>query len=163
MNTIRQQIFEAVVTQLKTIRTANTYQFYGVTGNYLSEIGQKVYAWRSAPTTPAEEFDYLIVRDIDELVKEPTIEAKRVEKQLHIVINIIVRGNNAAEDLRNKYYPDIEIALGVGAANRWGIGTGATRLRLTRSLFDQESDSLAGGIIEFYIDYPQYAWYPYTV
>jgi hypothetical protein len=37
--TLRQQIFEAVVAQLKLIQTANEYQFYGVTGNYNSNLG----------------------------------------------------------------------------------------------------------------------------
>jgi len=163
MSTIRQQIFEAVVAQLKTINTGTQYQFYGVTGNYQSNIGSKVFAWRSAPATQDSEYPFLVVRDLDESVKEPSAEAKRVEKQLHMLINIVTRGNNAADELRKKYYPDIEIALGVGARNRWGLNTGATRPKLTRSLFEQESDALAGGVVEFYIDYPQYAWYPFSV
>lgn len=163
MDTIRQQIFDAVVAQLKTINTGTQYQFYGVTGSYQSNIGSKVYAWRSAPATQDSEYPFLVVRDIDELVKEPSPGAKRHEKHLHMLINIVTRGSNAAEDLRNKYYPDVEIALGVGARDRWGLNTGETVPKLTRSLFEQESDALAGGVIEFYIKYPQYAWYPFAV
>lgn len=163
MKTLRQQIFEAVVTQLKLIKTANQYQFYGVTGNYQSDLGSSVFPWRSAPFTDPSHLPALVVRDIDELVKEASPGAPRVERQLHMQINIIVPGSEAATDLRDKYFADVDIAIGVGRQARWGGISGNTRPRLTRSVLERESDVLAGGIVEFYIDYPTYAFYPYAV
>jgi hypothetical protein len=160
--TLRQQIFEAVVAQLKLIQTANEYQFYGVTGNYNSNLGSSVYPWRSAPFAK-QNLPALVVRDIDELIKEPTPGAQRVERQLHMMINIVVDGDSASDDLRDKYFADVDIAIGLGRQSRWGNLTGNTRPRLTRSVLEQESDVLAGGIVEFYIDYPTYAFYPYAV
>jgi hypothetical protein len=163
MKTIRQQIFESVVAQLKLIQTDNQYQFYGVTGSYNSDLGSRVYPWRSAPETDKTRYPFIVVRDIDELVKEASPGAPRVERQLHMLINIVISGDGAAEDLRDKYYPDVDVAIGQGRLTGWGGLAGNTRPRLTRSVFEQESEMLAGGIVEFYIDYPSYAFYPYAV
>lgn len=162
-DTIRQQIFQAVIDQLKTINTATTYQFYGVSGNYTSNLGSRVYPWRSAPETQATKYPFLVVRDIDELHKEPSPGAPRIERSLHVLINIATIGDSAADDLRNMYYPDVEIAIGLGRLTRWGGLSGNTRPRLNRTVSDQESDVFAGGVVEFYIDYPSYAFYPYGV
>ena len=161
MDTIRQKIFDAVVAQLKTIATANTYEFYGFTGNYNSDIGSRVFAWRSSQITQPSEFPLIVIRDVDELVDEPSAESRRVVKRLRFIVEILASGPTAADDLRNKYYPDVELAIGVGAVNRWGLMTGATRPKLTRSLVETESGILAGGVVEFSIDYVQIAWYPY--
>jgi hypothetical protein len=163
MSTIRQQIFQKVVDQLKTISTETEYQFYGVTGNYQSNLGESVFPWRAAPATQASEYPFLVVRDIDELHKEASPGAPRVERQLHLIINIATAGDAAMDDLRNKFYPDVEIALGIGRQSRWDGLSGNTRPRLNRSVGEHESEYFAGGIVEFYIDYPTYAFYPYAV
>ncbi len=163
MSTIRQQIFEAVVNQLKLIHTANTYQFYGVTGSYQSDLGSAVFPWRAVPQTDKTKYPFLVVRDLDELVKEASPGAPRVERSLHMQVNIVVKGDDAANELRDKYYSDVDIAIGLGRQSYWSGLSGNTRPRLNRSVFEHESDVLAGGIVEFYIDYPTYAFYPYAV
>jgi hypothetical protein len=104
-----------------------------------------------------------VVRDIDELHKEASPRAPRMERQLHMQVNIVVAGDAAMDDLRDKYIPDVETAILIGREQVWNNITSNTRPRLNRSVFEQESDKLAGGIVEFYIDYPSYAFYPYEV
>jgi hypothetical protein len=153
-------LVDLVVEQLRTIKTSNSYTMYNQTGNYKTNIGDSVWIWRDV-SFESDEPDSLIVRDLDEPLQLPSPYAERVERQLHIGIELIGR-NAKSEKLRNEYLPDVEIAIGVGARTRWN-NIGKTRPRKSISVTGQESVKIAGMIFEFYIDYPGYAFYPYPI
>lgn len=161
--TIRQRLFDAVVSQLRSINTDTPFSVYGVTGNYQSDLGSRVWPWRSAPFTDPSQLPALVVRDIDEIHKLSSNGSARMERELHMQVNIVVAGDGAMNDLRDKYFPDVETAILVGSRTVWGDYTSNTRPRLNRTVFDHESQALAGGIVEFYIDYPTFTFYPYEV
>lgn len=160
MDSTRQTLVDLIVEQLRTIKTSNSYTIYNQTGNYKTNIGDSVWLWRNV-TFDDDEPDSLIVRDMDEPISLPSKNAERVERQLHVGVELI--GKNAGSDkLRNEYLPDVEIAIGVGAKTRWNH-LGCTRPRKSISVTGQESVKIAGMIFEFYIDYPGYAFYPYPI
>jgi hypothetical protein len=160
-DTIRQQLFELVIGQLKTIKTSNSYSMYGQTGNYKTDIGERVFAWRAVPFDE-EDDDGLIVRDMDEIMQLSSPNGFRIERQLHMQVELGGRGVTSDTDLRNKYIADVEIAIGVGAFTVWNT-VGNTRPRKSISIVEQQAEKIAGMIFEFYIDYPTYAFYPYAV
>lgn len=99
----------------------------------------------------------MIVRDLDEPILEPTVRAQRVTRQLHMQVEIVLSGTNSMDDLR-KHYSDVEAAIGEGRETVWADITSETRPRISRSVLEQESLKVAGGIFEFYIDYPTMAF-----
>jgi hypothetical protein len=155
---IRQEIVTRVENQLKRIRTGNTYTVYGVTRNYLTDIGLKVFQWRNVQFQPSE-LPALILRDLDEPAVLSSKNSSRVTRQLHVQIEIVTAGDNSPDDLR-KYYADVEAAIGEGRQSVWADITEETRPRITRSVVEQGDTSvrLAGGIYECFIDYPTFAF-----
>lgn len=161
MDSIRQTLVDLVVAQLRTIKKSNEYSLYNQTGNYKTDIGDSVWVWRDIAFDGTEP-DSLIVRDVDEPIALPSKNAQRVERQLHLSVEIIARGADADKKLRNEYLTDVEIAIGVGAFTRWNH-IGCTRPRKSISVSAHESEKIGGMIFEFYIDYPGYAFYPYAI
>lgn len=153
--TIRGEIVKRVEDQLKRIQTANTYTLYGETKNYFTNLGTNVSRWRSRPFTEGEQG--LVLRDLDEPKDLASNHAGAVTRNLHIQVEIVVSGQNAPDDLL-KAFADVEAALGEGRESVWGDITSGTRPKLDRSLVEQESQRLAGGIVEVYIDYPTLAF-----
>lgn len=160
MDSTRQTLVDLIVEQLRTIKTSNSYTIYNQTGNYKSDIGENVWLWRNV-TFDDDAPDSLIVRDLDEPITMPSAYAERVERQLHVGIELIAR-EAGSDKLRNEYLPDVEIAIGIGARTKWHE-IGKTRPRKSISVTGQESVKIAGMIFEFYIDYPGYAFYPYPI
>lgn len=154
---VRQEIFNRVVAQLRRIRTGNTYTMYGeAPKHYFTDIGLKVFPWRAAPFQP-NELPGLIVRDLDEPVHLPAPRSQGIIRQLHIQVEIALKGDNAMDDLR-LIYADVEAAIGEGRESVWADITSDTRPRLSRAIVEQESAKIAGGIFECYIDYPTLAF-----
>jgi hypothetical protein len=155
--TIREDIVTRVKGQLDRIRTTNTYTLYGETKNYLTNLGSNCTIWRSRPFEPGEQG--LILRDLDEemALATSTNMSGAVVRQLHIQVEIVLSGPNVHSDLW-KVYADVEAAIGEGRVSVWGDITKETRPRLSRSLVEQESARVAGGIFEVYIDYPTLAF-----
>lgn len=152
---LRQEIVDRIVTQLRRIKQANTYTLYGETRNYFTDFGDTVYQWRAAPFHPGESG--LIIRDLDEPVIESTPRSERVTRQLHIQVEVVLSGNDPVDDLR-KVFADVEAAIGEGRESVWADITSNTRPRITRTVVEQESAKVAGGILEVFIDYPTQAF-----
>lgn len=153
--TIRQDIVTRVYTQLQRIRTANTYTLYGETKNYLTNLGSSVFVWKSTPFQPTEQG--IVLRDLDEPVSLSSSRSARVIRQLHMQAEVVLSGASSVSDLFNAY-ADIEAAIGEGRESVWADITSDTRPRISRSVVEQESAKIAGGIFEFYIDYPTLAF-----
>lgn len=147
---------ESVVAQLGRIRTGNTYTLRGQTKNYLTDVGLHVFVWRATPFL-RNELPGLIARDLDEPVVQATPMSEGVLRQLHLQVEVVLGGDTPIVDLW-KAYADIDSAIGEGRESVWADFTGATRPRINRSVVDQDSAKIAGGIIEFYIDYPTLAF-----
>lgn len=160
MITIRQQIFTKVVAQLQSVRTANTWSAYGLSGNYLSEIGAQVHPWRTS-AFQANELPGVIPRDLDEPIEPMSQGSERMIRQLHVQVVVAVGGEDAADQLR-KIFGDLDIAFGLGQADGWGGLSTKTVPRISRSVLDQESQKVAGGIYEVYIHYPTLAFNPFN-
>lgn len=160
MVTIRQQIFDAVVAQLRTVKTTNQWTAYGMTGDYLTNIGDQVHPWRTSAFQP-EELPGVVPRDLDEPVEPMSEGSQRMKRQLHIQIVVAVGGEDAADQLR-KIFGDLDIAVGLGRDSYWGNLASETVPRISRSVLDQESLKVAGGIYEFYIHYPTLAFNPFN-
>lgn len=160
MITIRQQIFDEVVARLRTIKTTNSWSLFGMTGNYLTNIGDQVHPWRSS-AFQANELPGIVPRDLDEPVKLSSLSSDRTERELHIQIVVAVDGEDAEDQLR-VIFGDLDIAFGLGRADRWGGLTSETRPRISRSVLDQESRRVSGGIYEAYIEYPTLAFNPFN-
>lgn len=154
--TRRQDIFNKVVAQLRKIKVANTYTMYGDTDNYLTDVGLHVYAWRAAPFPPNTQMA-LVVRDLDEPAELSAPRSSRQERSLHMQVEIVISGDVAMETLRD-VFADVEAAVGEGRESVWDSITSDTRPRITRSVLEQESAKIAGGIFEFFIDYPTLAF-----
>jgi hypothetical protein len=152
---VRQEIFERVVAQLRRIKTTNTYTLYGGTLPYLTNLGNTVFPWRAAPFQPGESG--IIVRDLDEPVMESAPRSERVIRQLHIQVEVVLAADDPVTRLWQAY-ADIEAAIGEGRDSVWADITSNTRPRLSRSLVEQESAKIAGGIVECFIDYPTLAF-----
>jgi len=151
----RQEIFERVVSQLRRIRTTNTYTLYGETANYLTDFGAKVFPWRAVAFPPGE--NGIVVRDLDEPVIESESRSERVLRQLHIQVEIVLAEDDPVTKLWQAY-ADVEAALGEGRESVWADITSNTRPRISRSVVEQKSAKVAGGIVECYIDYPTLAF-----
>jgi hypothetical protein len=153
---LREEIFTRYVNQLRRIRTSNTYTLYGETRNYLTDAGMNVRPWFSGKFQVAE-LPGLVPRDLDEPILEPTPRAQRVTRQLHVQTEIVVAGDDAA-DLLRMVFADVEAAIGEGRDSVWADITSDTRPRISRSVLEQESNRIAGGIFECFIDYPTFAF-----
>lgn len=160
MITIRQQIFSEVVAKLQTVKTSNSWTAYGMTGNYLTNIGDQVHPWRTSAFNPSE-LPGIIPRDLDEPIEPLGQGIERTTRQLHIQVVVAVGGEDAAEQLR-KIFGDLDIAFGQGRDERWGGLASETVPRISRSVLDQESLKVAGGIYEVYIHYPTLAFNPFN-
>lgn len=160
MITIRQQIFTEVVAKLRTVKTSQAWTAYGMTGNYLTNIGDQVHPWRTSAFQP-EELPGIIPRDLDEPIEPMHLGAERTTRQLHIQVVVAVGGEDAADQLR-KIFGDLDIAFGQGRDERWGGLASETIPRISRSVLDQESLKVAGGIYEVYIHYPTLAFNPFN-
>ena len=149
--TQREAIFTKVVAALRTILTTNTYTLYGRTFNFETNIGNSVHPWRSAALDEAE-LPGLIVRDIDELRELASNNASAEKRELHVLCSIAAAGDTSPETMR-KIFGDLDGVFGVGRSTGWdGLST-ETRPKLTRTIVDQESLKITGGIYEVYIDY----------
>jgi hypothetical protein len=153
---VRQEIFTRVVNQLKRIKTVNTYTMYGETANYLTNLGLYVFPWRATPFNE-NQLPGLIVRDLDEPQELSSNHSQRVIRQLHIQVEVVMKGDAPINDLWAAY-ADIEAAIGEGRESVWADITKETRPRISRSLVEQESSKIAGGLFECYIDYPTLAF-----
>lgn len=158
--TLRQQAFEKVVDQLRLIKTTNSYTLFGVTANYKTNVGDSVHVWRSAPFQ-ADELPGLIVRDLDEIKELSDKYGDREKRSLHIQITIAVADDTPQEEL-NAIFGDLDTAFGVGRASNWDGLVQETRPRIARTVGDQESLKIAGGVYEVYLDYATRAFYPYN-
>lgn len=149
--TLRQQIFTKVLTALGNIRTTNSFTLYGRTFAYKTNIGANVFAWRSAALKETE-LPGMVVRDLDELRELSDKYGDAEKRSIHIQAAIMASGNTSADDMRD-IFGDVDAAIGVGRAGNWDNLSTETRPRLTRTIADQESLKITGGIYEFYIDY----------
>lgn len=155
--TIRQQIVTKVITQLKRIKTSNTYSIYGNTANYLTNAGDNVNEWRDAPFGP-DELPALIVRDLSEpVIESPSPRSDRIVRQLHIQVEAVAIGDNPSADIR-KMLADVEAAIGEGRLSEWNDISFNTKPLASKSVLKQESWKLAGGIFECVIEYPTLAF-----
>ena len=153
----RQEIVTRFVNQMKRIRVGNTYTMYGQEPtNFLTDIGQHVWLWRATPFRP-DELPALIVRDLDEPIVPSAPRSERVTRQLHMQVEVVLAGDTPINDLWAAY-ADIEAAIGEGRESVWNDITSDTRPRISRSVVEQESAKIAGGIVECYIDYPTLAF-----
>jgi hypothetical protein len=153
--TIREDIVTRVLGQLRRMLTSNTYTLYNETNNYLTNLGSNVSVWRATAFKPGEQG--VILRDLDELHTLSDKRGQRVLRSLHIQVEIVLSGENSVNDLL-KAYADVEAAIGEGRESVWADITSETRPRLSRSVVEQESARIAGGIYECYIDYPTLAF-----
>lgn len=131
-----------------------------MSGNYLTNVGEQVHPWRTVEFQP-DELPGMIPRDLDEPIEPMKIGSERTTRQLHIQITIAVGGDDAADELR-KIFGDLDIACGLGRDARWGGLASETVPRISRSVLDQESFKVAGGIYELYIHYPTLAFNPFN-
>lgn len=152
---VRQEIFTRFVAQLRRIKTTNTYTLYGDTLPYLTNFGDLVFPWRAIPFAPGEKG--IIVRDLDEPVIESSARSERVVRQLHMQVEVVLADDDPITKLWQAY-ADIEAAIGEGRESVWADITSNTRPRISRSLVEQESAKIAGGIVECFIDYPTLAF-----
>ena len=147
----REEIFTKVVEGLRGIQTTNTYTLYGRTFNFETDIGDSVHPWRAAPFDE-DELPGLIVRDIDELRELSSPNGTGEKRSLHVLCSIATDGDASPEMMR-KIFGDIDGVFGTGRSTGWDSLSTETRPKLTRTIVDQESLKITGGIYEVYIDY----------
>lgn len=152
--TIRQEIFTKVVTQLQRIKTINTYTVHGKTLSYETNAGNSVHPWRSANFDPeaGDTLPALVPRDLDELRELSDKYGMAEKRSIHIQVAIVASGTTSADEMR-KIFGDLDGAFGEGRATNWDNTAAETRPRLSRTIADQESLKITGGIYEVYIDY----------
>lgn len=151
METIRQQLVNLVLSELRKIKVANGSK---------TDIGKSVWEWRAIPFQ-TDELPALIFRDLDEPVANSETGGQRQKRLLHCQIVIAVSGETSVETLR-KILADVERAIKTGRQTSWGGLAIETRPRISRLITEQESDRIAGGIVEFFIDYATLAFDSYA-
>lgn len=164
MQTIRQQIFDKVVAALRDIKTTNTWESYGMTGNYSTNVGNNVHAWRSTPFSVDELNAHgggLVVRDLDAIADKGDTRDSRTKWSLHIQVIVEVSGDDADSALRT-IFGDLDSAFYKGRSTGWDGLSNDTRPRVVRSVLEQESARVAGGVYEVYIDYATLAFNSYN-
>lgn len=161
--TIRQQIVEMVETQLKRIKTTNTYVLQEQAAKpFRTNLGNNIFRWRSAPIA-AESTPAGIFRDLDEPVKEASARSPRQMRQLHCQVEIVVLGDTPDDTLRNLLLPDVECAIGELQESGCNGLASDIRPRISRLVTESDtSNKLAGAILEFFIDYGTFAFNPYV-
>ena len=145
-DTIRQQIVDAVDTQLKTIAVASGYQ---------TNVGSNVHEWRIIAFDPST-LPAIIWRDLDEPNDRDTRYSERNKRSLHMQVEILA---TAPRDYR-KIIADVERAVKLaqatddeGARCWWNGLAYDTTPRISRLVVEQESRIIAGGFVEFFIHY----------
>ena len=159
-DTLRQQIVDAIKTQLEGILISN---------GFATDVGTNVMEWLASPLDPEFELPALILRDLDEPVEEHTRHASRHERSLHIQVQIVATGDTPASAYR-LMLADVEHAIRNGMDTdaqgypiSWFGGLAyRVRPRLSRLVVEQESYKIAGGFFECFVDYATRAFDSYA-
>ncbi len=144
-DTIRQRLFDAVATVLRTILEANGYK---------TDLGSRVFECRA--TRPLDtELPALNLWDLDEDSKWQLMPGTH-EHTINFQIYVLQAGENSAEFIR-KAIADVHRAI--GADTKWGGLAHKTLPGRTTYEIDQETRRLTGEVrIEFQIVYRATAW-----
>lgn len=155
--TIRQQIVDQFDAALRTISRDNGFQ---------TDVGSQVFEWYAVAFDPAQFPLALIWRDLDEPIEEPSNNAFRHKRSLHMQVEIIAVGPTAPKIYR-RVLADVEKAIfsgyNVTTQEWWGGLAYKTRPRLARMVVEQASQKVAGGFYECFIDYAARAFDSYEL
>jgi hypothetical protein len=134
-DTKRQKIFDAVVTRMKTIRTANGYQ---------TEVGTTVAEWESR--FDEGELPALSVCDLPDEVSKESKSSVGVTHRLRMQVRIFTSKGTKAKDLR-KMIGDVVRAVGQDPS--WGYLAMDTEPGSEGFVVPAEAMEIAGGAVEF--------------
>lgn len=142
----RQQIVEALLVLLKTIRQSNDY-----------ETNLDITEWR--PTDwQVSELPGCDIRDPDENIE---VKGQYHYKTISIEAEVKVQDTSAPEVVRN-VIADIEKALGTDPT-LGGLAYSITPVENESIDFDKKDKSFGGALIKFQISYRTKAFKPYAV
>jgi len=139
-DTIRQQIIDAVDTQLQTISVANGYR---------TELGATVQEWDVTPLDPDSETERLEYRDEEEGRADLTVGEHTMG--LVLVVRVLTAGSTSAADIREMI---ADVAKAMYEDPTFG-GLASDTNQESPAVLDKDeaADTASGAEIRFLIEY----------
>ncbi|HWQ36955.1 MAG TPA: hypothetical protein VNQ79_29255 [Blastocatellia bacterium] len=139
MDTIRQQLVDAVVARMQTISVA---------GGYETDLGARVADWPRR--FHEDELPALGVYDLQQQDEKENIGSRRTVHRLPVQIRIFISSDTPARELR-RMIGDVERAI--GADQRWGGLAVSTWPRQSGYVIPREAFEIAAAAVEVEIEY----------
>jgi hypothetical protein len=139
-DTIRQQIIDAIDTQLKTILVSN---------GYYTDLGLTVQEWDLTPLDPDNETERLEYRDEEESRLDLTVGEQTMG--LPLAIRVLTAGDTSVRDIREML---ADVAKAMYEDPTWGALASDTNQEGLATLDKAEAADQASGVeVRFLIEY----------